>query len=319
MIRRNFARVLPLSVSVQKLNRKALLVSTIIVGLCLACNPLLAQVNTGRILGTITDQSGGVIAGAMGTETNTGTGVARTLTSDQAGEYIAPNLLAGNYTVRAPSTGFQTFERQNIAVGVGQDTRIDAQLVPGQVTQTVEVTSAPPLLDTTSAVVSGTLEAQAIVDLPLNGRNFENLLVLRPGVVAAPGGGTLTTSTNGLQPQDNNYFFEGLDSNDPFSGQSITNTTLPFGDAATILPIDAIQELNVEKNAPAAFGRRPGAVINIGLKSGTNTIHGSAYALAKVIECRLCGNELTLVPGNPPFSSATWHRIRIGDTKIQLG
>ena len=129
--------------------------------------------------------------------------------------------------------GFQTFERQNIAVGVGQDTRVDAQLVPGQVTQTVEVTSAPPLLDTTSAVVSGTLEAQAIVDLPLNGRNFENLLVLRPGVVAAPGGGTLTTSTNGLQPQDNNYFFEGLDSNDPFSGQSITNTTLPFGDAAT--------------------------------------------------------------------------------------
>jgi len=281
MVRRNSARVLSFFVRVQKLNRKACLVSTIIVGLCLACNPLFAQVNTGRILGTITDQSGGVIAGAMVTVTNTGTGVARTLTTDQAGEYIAPNLLPGTYSVRATSMGFQTFERQNIAVGVGQDTRIDAQLVPGQVTQTVEVTSAPPLLDTTSAVVSGTLEAQAIVDLPLNGRNFENLLVLRPGVVAAPGGGTLTTSTNGLQPQDNNYFFEGLDSNDPFSGQSITNTTLPFGDAATILPIDAIQELNVENNAPAEFGRRPGAVINIGLKSGTNTIHGSAYAFGR--------------------------------------
>src|ERR1700747_2559423 len=162
MIRRNSARVLPLSVSIQKLNRKALLVSTIIVGLCLACNPLFAQVNTGRILGTITDQSGGVIAGAMVTVTNTGTGVARTLTADQAGEYIAPNLLPGTYSVRATSMGFQTFERQNIAVGVGQDTRIDAELVPGQVTQTVEVTSAPPLLDTTSAVVSGTLEAQGI-------------------------------------------------------------------------------------------------------------------------------------------------------------
>ena len=99
--------------------------------------------------------------------------------------------------------------------------------------------------------------------------------------MAAPGGGTLTTSTNGLQPQDNNYFFEGLDSNDPFSGQSVTNTTLPFGDAATILPIDAIQELNVENNAPAEFGRRPGAVINVGLKSGTNTIHGSAYAFGR--------------------------------------
>src|ERR1700739_797039 len=117
MIRRNFARVLPLSVSVQKLNRKALLVSTIIVGLCLACNPLFAQVNTGRILGTITDQSGGVIAGAMVTVNNTGTGVARTLTTDQAGEYIAPNLLPGTYSVRATSTGFQTFERQKIDVG----------------------------------------------------------------------------------------------------------------------------------------------------------------------------------------------------------
>ena len=251
-------------------------------GFCLLLSgPLFAQVNTGRILGTVTDQSGGVIAGAMVTVTNTGTGVARTLTADQAGEYIAPNLTLGTYSVRATAMGFQTFERQNINVGLGQDSRVDAQLPPGQVTQTVEVTAAPAELDTTSAVVSGTLETKTILDLPMNGRNFENLLVLRPGVVAAPGGGTLTTSTNGLQPQDNNYFFEGLDSNDPFSGQSITNTTLPFGDAGTILPIDAIQELNVENNAPAEFGRRPGAVINVALKSGTNSIHGSAYAFGR--------------------------------------
>jgi len=280
MVRRNSARVLSLFV-VQKLNRKTFLVSTIIVSLCLVCSPLFAQVNTGRILGSVADQTGGVIAGAMVTVTNTGTGVARTLTTDQAGEYTAPNLNPGTYTVRATAMGFQTFERQNIAVGVGQDTRVDAQLTPGQVTQTVEVTAAVPLLDTTSAVVSGTLDTRTIVDLPMNGRNFQNLLVLRPGVQAAPGGGTLTTSTNGLQPQDNNYFYEGLDSNDPFSGQSVTNTTLPFGDAATILPIDAIQELNVENNAPAEFGRRPGAVINVGLKSGTNAIHGSAYAFGR--------------------------------------
>ena len=251
-------------------------------GFCLLLSgPLFAQVNTGRILGTITDQSGGVVAGAMVTVTNTGTGVARTLTADQAGEYVAPNLILGTYSVRATAMGFQAFERQNITVGLGQDSRIDAQLTPGQVTQTVEVTAAPAMLDTTSAVVSGTLETKTILDLPMNGRNFQNLLVLRPGVVAAPGGGTLTTSTNGLQPQDNNYFFEGLDSNDPFSGQSITNTTLPFGDAGTILPIDAIQELNVENNAPAEFGRRPGAVINVALKSGTNGIHGSAYAFGR--------------------------------------
>src|SRR5579864_7496440 len=122
----------------------------------LAGLPLFAQVNTGRILGTVTDQTGGVIAGAMVTVTNSQTGVARNLTTDQSGEYNAPNLLPGTYTVRATSMGFQAFERQNIALEIGQDARIDAQLSPGQITQTVEVTAAVPLLDTTSAVVSGT-------------------------------------------------------------------------------------------------------------------------------------------------------------------
>src|ERR1700751_3466781 len=139
MVRRNSARVLSLFVGIQKLNRKAFLVSTIIVGFCLACNPLFAQVNTGRILGTITDQTGGVIAGAMVTVTNTGTGVARTLTTNQSGEYAAPDLIPGSYSVRVSDMGFQNFERQNIALGVGQSAQVDAQLTPGQVTQTVEV------------------------------------------------------------------------------------------------------------------------------------------------------------------------------------
>ena len=248
----------------------------------LVCAPLLfSQVNTGRILGTVTDQTGGVIAGATVTVTNTGTGVARTLTTNQSGEYAAPDLIPGTYSVRVTDMGFQTFERQNIALGVGQAASIDAQLTPGQVTQTVEVTASAPLINTTNAVVSNTLEAQTIGNLPMNGRNFNNLLTLQTGVVASPGGGSLTTSTNGLQPQDNNYVYEGLDGNDPYSGQSITNTTLPFGDAATILPADAIQELNVQTNAPAEFGRRPGAVINIGIKSGTNSIHGSAFAFGR--------------------------------------
>jgi hypothetical protein len=172
-------------------------------GLCLLLSgSLFAQVNTGRILGTITDQSGGVIADAMVTVTNTGTGVARTLTADQAGAYNAPNLNPGTYSVHAGAVGFQTFVRQNITVGVGQDTRVDAELMPGEVTQTIQVTESSMQLDTTSAVVSGTLSAQTIVDLPLNGRNFQNLLTLQAGVVSSPGGGSLTTATNGLQPQD---------------------------------------------------------------------------------------------------------------------
>src|SRR5690348_4049984 len=243
--------------------------------------PLFSQINTGRILGTVTDQTGGVIAAAMVTVTNSQTGVARNLVADDAGEYNAPNLTPGTYTVRVTANGFQTFERQNIALGVGKDDRIDAQLTPGQVTQTVTVSEAIPLLDATSATVTGTINTENIVDLPLNGRNYQNLLQLRPGVTTKPGGGTLTTSTNGLRPEDNNYYVEGLDNDEPFTGQSIINSTLPVGDAATFVPIDAIQEVNVQTNSPAEFGKRPGAVINVGLKSGTNTIHGTAFALGR--------------------------------------
>src|SRR5438270_7061523 len=107
---------------------------------CLSCAvlllglPLFSQINTGRILGTVTDQTGGVIAGAMVTVTNPQTGVARNLVADDAGEYNAPNLTPGTYTVRVTAAGFQAFERQNILLEVGKDDRIDAQPTPGAVT-----------------------------------------------------------------------------------------------------------------------------------------------------------------------------------------
>src|SRR3984893_4438526 len=247
----------------------------------LICFSLSAQINTGRILGTVTDQTGGVIAGAAVVVTNTETGVARSLVTDGAGEYDAPNLNPGKYSVRVSTAGFEAFERQNIELEVGKDDRIDAQLTPGQVTQTVTVSETTLLLDTTSATVTGTINTESIVDIPLNGRNYQNLLQLRPGVTTKPGGGTLTTSTNGLRPEDNNYYVERLDNDEPFTGQSIINSTLPVGDAATFVPIDAIQEVNVQTNSPAEFGKRPGAVINVGLKSGTNAIHGTAFAFGR--------------------------------------
>jgi hypothetical protein len=256
----------------------------VLAGLCFAVLlglPLFSQINTGRILGTVTDQTGGVIAGAAVVVTNTETGVVRNLVADGAGEYDAPNLNPGKYTVRASAAGFQAFERQNIELEVGKDARIDAQLTPGQVTQTITVSESALLLDTTSATVTGTINTENIVDIPLNGRNYQNLLQLRPGVTIKPGGGTLTTSTNGLRPEDNNYYVEGLDNDEPFTGQSIINSTLPVGDAATFVPIDAIQEVNVQTNSPAEFGKRPGAVINVGLKSGTNAIHGTAFAFGR--------------------------------------
>src|SRR5690348_17341135 len=133
----------------------------IVSGVFLICFSLAGQINTGRILGTVTDQTGGVIAGAMVTITNSQTGVARNLVADDAGEYNAPNLTPGTYTVRVTANGFQAFERQNISLEVGQDARIDAQLTPGQVTQTITVSEAAPLLDTTSATVTGTINTRS--------------------------------------------------------------------------------------------------------------------------------------------------------------
>ncbi len=266
---------------------------------------LFAQVNTGRIVGTVTDQSGGVIAGAMVAVTNVDTGVARSLITDDAGEFSAPNLNAGKYSVRASATGFQAFERQNIELEVGKDVRIDVQLTPGQVNQTITVSESVPQLDTTTATVTGTLNTQTIADIPLNGRNYQNLLQLRPGVTTKPGGGTLTTSTNGLRPEDNNYYVEGLDNDEPFTGQSIINSTLPTGDAATFVPIDAIQEVNVQTNSPAEFGKRPGAVINVGLKSGTNALHGSAFAFGR--SDAFDSHEYSFAPSvKPPAELEQW-------------
>ncbi len=273
--------------------------------LLLNCTSLLAQINTGRVLGTVTDQSGGVIADAMVVVTNVDTGVARNLVTDTAGEYVAPNLNAGKYSVRVSAPGFQAFERQNIDLEVGKDARIDAQLTPGQVNQTITVSESIPQLDTTSATVTGTLNTETIADIPLNGRNYQNLLQLRPGVTTKPGGGTLTTSTNGLRPEDNNYYVEGLDNDEPFTGQSIINSTLPTGDAATFVPIDAIQEVNVQTNSPAEFGKRPGAVINVGLKSGTNAVHGSAFAFGR--SDAFDSHEYSFAPSaKPPAELEQW-------------
>jgi outer membrane receptor protein involved in Fe transport len=287
------------------INKAIRVVACLTCALLLVGVPLFSQSNTGRIIGTVTDQSGGVISGAAVVVTNTETGVARNLVSDAAGEFIAPNLNPGKYSVRASIAGFQAFERQNIELEVGKDVRIDAQLSPGQITQTVTVSESVLQLDTTSATVTGTLATATIADLPVQGRNYQNLLQYRPGVTTQPGGGTLTTSTNGLRAEDNNYYVEGLDNDEPFTGQSIINSTLPVGDAATFVPIDAIQEVSVQTNSPAEFGKRPGAVINVGLKSGTNTIHGSAFALGR--SDKLNSAEYTSAPAaKPPAELEQW-------------
>jgi hypothetical protein len=240
-----------------------------------------AQSTAGRILGAITDQSGAAVAGASVIVADMQRGTSRTLTTDDAGAFAALGLQPGTYKVRVEAKGFKTTERPNVQIEVATDVRVDISLETGQVSEVVTITDEIPLVNTTSATLGGTLSNQEINDLPLSGRNYENLLQLRPGVMRYPGGGFSTTSANGLRAEDNAYFVEGLFNSEPYSGQAIINGAGIAGDSATILPIDSIQEFNVQQNPPAEYGWKPGAVVNVGLKSGTNHIHGTAFGFGR--------------------------------------
>jgi hypothetical protein len=250
-------------------------------GVLLVCLPLYGQGNAGRILGTITDQSGGAIARAIVTITDLQRGLSRSLTTDDAGAYAAPNLLPGTYRVRSEAPGFKTVEHSGLLLEVGKDLRVDLTLQPGEQTQTVVVNGEPPMVETTNATLGGTLSNETINDLPLNGRNYQNLLSLRPGVTNFVGGGAWTQSTNGIRPEDNVFLLDGLNDDEAYSGLSVVNQATLAGDATTILPIDAIQEFNTEENPKAEYGWKPGAIVVVGLKSGTNNIHGTAYAFGR--------------------------------------
>src|SRR6202049_2764542 len=239
------------------------------------------QGSNGEILGSRTDQSGGNVVGATVTVTDVARGISKTLTTDQAGEYVASDLTPGTYTLRVESKGFKVFERQNILLEVGKEVRVDAALQTGSQTEVVMVTEEVPMVDTTTTTLGGTLSNEIINDLPLNGRNYQNLLTLRPGTTVYPGGGPWTQTTNGARPEDTSYLVDGLSNDEAFMGFSVTNAAAVAGDAATILPIDAIQEFNTQVNPKAEFGWKPGAITSVGLKSGTNQIHGSAYAFGR--------------------------------------
>src|SRR5216683_242157 len=256
-------------------------VLAVVCALLLATVAAYPQGSTGRILGVVTDQSGGNVGSATVTITDVARGVSQTLTTDADGAYVAVNLLPGTYTVRVEYKGFKTFERKNILLEVGKDVRIDAVLQPGSTTETITITEEVPMVDTTSTTLGGTISNEVINDLPLNGRNYQNLISLRPGTAVYPGGGPWTQTTNGIRPEDTSYIVDGITNDEAFMGLSVTNAAAVLGDAATLIPIDAIQEFNTQVNPKAEFGWKPGAITSVGLKSGANQIHGTAYAFGR--------------------------------------
>src|SRR6267378_3568719 len=203
------------------------------IGVFLAFLPLFSQGNTGRIQGSVTDQSGGTVPGATVIVADVERGTSRTLTTDDSGEYNAPSLTPSTYRVHAEAMGFKAVDRENVVLEVNGTVRVDFKLQAGDIKQTITVTEAIPLVDTTNAELGGTIQHAIIENLPLNGRNFENLLTLRPGVTIYTGGGGWTQSTNGIRPHDNMYLVDGVNSNDPWMAQSIMNAAMAAGDAGT--------------------------------------------------------------------------------------
>ncbi len=261
--------------------KKSAAVLFVCITFLLACSSAFAQGTAGRILGAVTDQSGGAIAGATVIVTDVNRNTPRTLTTDQSGEYNAPNLLPGNYKVHAEAKGFKSFERTGIFLEVGGEIRVDLVMQPGEVSQTITVNEDVPLIETTNAELGGTLQNDIINDIPLNGRNFANLLQLRPGVTIYPGGSGWSQSSNGMRAHDNVYLFEGVNGSDPWMAQPIISAVMAAGDAGTLVSIDAIDEFKTQQNPRAEFGWKPGSIVNVGIKSGTNSLHGTAYAYGR--------------------------------------
>ena len=253
-----------------------------LVFILLAAASLSAQTFRGTILGTVIDPSGAVIAGAKVTVKNTGTGLERSTETSADGSYSAPELPIGTYTVTVVQQGFQTFIVTGVVVDVATERRVDAALKTGEISTRVEVAGdLLPQVETTSAELGGTLTADTIESLPVNGRDYTKLVYLNPGVAGSPDqisdspGSYGTFSMNGSRGRSNNFLLDGTDMNDGYRNDPAINEAGVFGDPATILPLDAVAELRVLSNYEAEYGRNSGAVINIVTKSGTDSLHGS--------------------------------------------
>ncbi|HEX9119714.1 MAG TPA: carboxypeptidase regulatory-like domain-containing protein [Terriglobales bacterium] len=242
---------------------------------------LAAQTFRGTILGSVTDISGAVLSGASVAARNTATGQQRTTQTSGDGSYSIPELPIGTYEVTASQAGFQTWVTR-VDVTVASERRVDAQLKPGSVTEKVEVSAdLLPQVETTSDTLGTTYIASTIKDLPVNGRDYQKLIFLTPGISGSPDqitdspGSFGIFSMNGARGRSNNFLLDGTDMNDGYRNDPAINEAGVFGTPATILPVDAIAELRVLSNFEPEYGRNAGAVINIVTKSGTNKLHGS--------------------------------------------
>ncbi len=235
-----------------------------------------SQAVNATLLGTVTDVSGAVVANSKVTITEINTGISRTGETNSSGNYSFPDLPPGQYTVSVEMPGFKKETKTNIDLIVNSSTRVDLQLQPGNVSESIEVTAESATLQTDRTDTGRKMEVQLVEDAPLgNNRNFQSLLNLAPGTAPATfqhsqffnASSSLQTQVNGQMREGNNYLIEGTDDNER---TGLLQILIP--------PIEAIQTVDMStSNFDAELGRATGAVTNVILKSGGNAFHGAAY------------------------------------------
>jgi len=245
---------------------------------------LQAQSFRGGIRGEITDAHGLHVAGAKVVARNLGTSETREVTADAEGQYRFLELPAGEYEVSVIAPGLQEVRVPRVRVEIGAETVVSATLTQAkQRVEQVEVVEAVPLVETSDTTLSQIVDRKLVQELPLNGRDFGKLVALSPGVTVEGSGvagsekGVGQFNINGNRDRSNNYTLDGTDNNDPFFNNSALNQVGISGAPATLLPLDAIQEFNLQSQFKAEYGRNTGSVVNILTRSGSNVLHGSVF------------------------------------------
>ena len=244
-----------------------------------ASTPVFAQGITADLIGTVTDSTGAAVPNAKVTIRNTGTAETRTVTSGSSGEYTVNQLQPGNYSISVEAPGFKAFRISTIDLSAGSRVREDAQMQIGEQTQTVQVTSVTPALQTDASSLASTIPNQTVQELPLNGRNFIQLVLTTPGITPSLPNSILSggrpddrrqssaVAANGQPENRNNNMIDGMDNNELEQGLILIRPS-----------VDQIQEISVKTNTYTADeGGTSGAAINILTRSGTNRFHGSVY------------------------------------------
>jgi hypothetical protein len=255
--------------------------------LALIALPAISQTFRGGITGTVTDATGAALVNASVQAVNAATGLRRDSVSSSAGEFVFQDLPLGEYEISATHAGFEPLKIAKVTVEVGKITSLHLALrVAGQM-QTVEVSATATVIETDTSTLNAVIPDKAVQDLPLNGRDFTQLVRLAPGVNGAG-------SLNGTRIAQNNWQIDGADNNDLWHNSAAVNQGGVSGVAGTLLPIEAIDQFSVQSNANAESGRNGGGSINMVIKSGTNSLHGSLYYF----------NRNDALAANTPFAPA---------------